>query len=83
MLNQFLPYKIVKTLKLFSNHRTDYSFVAGFRVAGNAGNLTNAQTPPMLVCKYVDENGFSAMLATKRSAGVGTRGEPENSVAHR
>ena len=24
----------------------------------------------MLVCKYVDENGSAAMLATKRSAGV-------------
>ena len=27
-------------------------------------------TPPMLVCKYMDENGLVAMLATKRSAGV-------------
>ena len=25
---------------------------------------------PMLVCKYVDENGSAAMLAAKRSAGV-------------
>ena len=48
-------------------------------MTGNAGNLTNAQTPPLLVCKYVNENGFPAM----RSAGVGTRGEPENSIAHR
>ena len=28
------------------------------------------QAPPMLVCKYMDENGSAAMLATKRSAGI-------------
>ena len=29
-----------------------------------------SQAPPMLVCKYMDENGSAAMLAAKRSAGV-------------
>ena len=29
-----------------------------------------SQAPPMLVHKYVDENGSTAMLDTKRSAGV-------------
>ena len=28
------------------------------------------EPPPMLVCKYVDENGSATMLATKRSTGV-------------
>ena len=34
------------------------------------------------VCKYVDGNVSAAMLADRRSAGVCTRGESEESVAH-
>ena len=33
-------------------------------------NRSQSQAPPMLVHKYVDENGSGAMLATKRSAVV-------------
>ena len=34
---------------------------------------------PMLVCKYMNQNGLAAMLITKRSAGIA----PEDSIAHR
>ena len=33
-------------------------------------NRSQSEAPPMLVCKYIDENGLAAMLATKRLAGV-------------
>ena len=34
------------------------------------GSRSRSPTPPMLVRKYVDENGSGATKATKRSAGV-------------
>ena len=33
-------------------------------------NRSQSQVPPMLICKYVDDNGSVAMLTTKTSAGV-------------
>ena len=36
---------------------------------------SQSQAPPMLVCKYVDENCSAAMLAAERSAGVTQEGD--------
>ena len=33
-------------------------------------SISKSRAPPMLVCKYVDDNGSVAMLDTKRSVGV-------------
>ena len=33
-------------------------------------NKSQTQVPPMLVCKYIDWNSSTVMLATRRSTGV-------------
>ena len=40
-------------------------------------------SPPMLVPKYMEENGSAAMLAAKRSAGVAPEVNLEDSVVSR